>query len=97
MTENYRAHRAKTKAYRENFTGIDWSGARRARKATAEKQNSHVILHDIEPFQTIEGEVITSRSSLREYEKRKGVRQCGNDWTSSEKPAGWDGKETVSY
>ena len=48
------------------------------------------VLSDIKPFVTQDGVEITSRSSLREYERRNGVRQTGNDWTGSERPAFWD-------
>ena len=37
------------------------------------------IIPDIKPFKTLEGEAITSRKDLREYEKRNGVVQVGND------------------
>lgn len=36
---------------------------------------------DIAPFRTTDGVEITSRSSLRAYEQRTGLRQVGNDWT----------------
>jgi len=80
-----------TEAYKDNYNAIDWSGAKRHIKNVITKPLSHTILHDIEPFQTQQGEVIGSRRSLREYEKVNQVRQCGNDYTSSEKPVGWDG------
>jgi hypothetical protein len=35
---------------------------------------------DIAPFVTQDRVEITSRSSLRAYERRNGVRQVGNDW-----------------
>lgn len=52
-------------------------------------KSAHVI-SDIEPFQTQDGVAITSRKDLRAYEQANGVRQVGNDWTGSEKPAFWD-------
>ncbi len=48
------------------------------------------VMRDIEPFTTMEGVEITSRSGLRAYEAERGLRQCGNDWTGSEKPSFWD-------
>ncbi len=48
------------------------------------------VLSDIEPFQTQDGTPITSRSALREYEQRMGVRQVGNDWTGPEPPRFWN-------
>lgn len=52
-------------------------------------KSPHVI-SDIEPFQTQDGVGIGSREALREYERVNGVRQVGNDWTGSERPAFWD-------
>lgn len=89
MSENYRAFK-KSKAYRDNFNQIDWSGVKRSQRKKRETKKRIEIIPDIEPFQTVEGRVITSRKSLREYEKKYQVRQCGNDWTGSEKPKGWD-------
>lgn len=48
------------------------------------------VISDIEPFQTQDGVGIGSREALREYERVNGVRQVGNDWTGSERPAFWD-------
>lgn len=48
-----------------------------------------VVVGDIQPFRTIDGVEIGSRSSLRAYEQANGVRQCGNDWTGSSKPSWW--------
>lgn len=36
-------------------------------------------MRDIAPFVTQDGHEITSRSSLRAYEIRNGVKQIGND------------------
>jgi hypothetical protein len=47
-------------------------------------------LSDIKPFVTQDGTEISSRSTLREYEKKHGVRQTGNDWTGTAPPAFWD-------
>lgn len=48
------------------------------------------VLSDLEPFEAPGGEWITSRSGLRAYERKHGVRQLGNDWPGSEKPSIWD-------
>lgn len=49
------------------------------------------VISDIAPFiSPIDRTEISSRSALREHERRYEVRQCGNDWTGSEKPAWWD-------
>ena len=37
------------------------------------------VLPDITPFRTQDGTEISSRSSLRAYEQRHGVKQIGND------------------
>lgn len=49
-----------------------------------------LVIGDIQPFRTIDGVEITSRSKLREYESRTGSRQIGNDWPGSTKPVWWD-------
>ena len=38
------------------------------------------VMPDISPFVTQDKVEITSRSSLREYERRNGVKKVGNDW-----------------
>ena len=52
-------------------------------------ESAHVI-SDIKPFVTQDGKEISSRSALRAYEQRMGVRQVGNDWAGSRKPKFWD-------
>ena len=47
------------------------------------------VLSDIAEFVTQDGTPITSRSHLRAYERRHGVRQVGNDWVGSEKAPEW--------
>lgn len=54
-----------------------------------------VVVGDIQPFRTLEGVEIGSRSQLRAYEQANGVRQCGNDWTGSSKPEWWGNRETI--
>lgn len=55
-----------------------------------EVQQNHQFMPDIKAFTTQEGVEITSRSKLRAYERERGIRQCGNDWTGPSKPAFWD-------
>ena len=55
-----------------------------------EFQRDHRFIPDIAPFRTQDGTEISSRSKLRDYERKHGVKQVGNDWTGSEKPAFWD-------
>lgn len=53
-------------------------------------QRCHNIIPDIQPFKTQDGTEITSRSNLRAYERKHGVKQVGTDWTGSAKPQWWD-------
>lgn len=46
------------------------------------------ILPDIKDFQTVDGVHITSRSALREYERRTGLEQCGEDYLHGVKEDG---------
>lgn len=41
---------------------------------------SFYAMPDIAPFVTQDKVEITSRSALRDYERRNGVKQVGNDW-----------------
>ena len=45
------------------------------------RANGPHVMNDIRPFVTTDGVEITSRSTLRAYEQRTGLRQVGNDWT----------------
>ena len=40
------------------------------------------VLPDIQPFTTQDGTHITSRSGVRAYEQKHGVRQVGNDFAT---------------
>ena len=51
---------------------------------------SHQFMPDIRAFRTQEGVEISSRSKLRDYERRTGTKQVGNDWTGPVKPAWHD-------
>lgn len=51
--------------------------------------SSTFVMPDITPFVTQDKVEITSRSALREYERRNGVKQVGNDW----KPPALPGEE----
>lgn len=53
-------------------------------------QTAHNFIPDIKHFTLPDGVEITSRSKLREYEQRYGIKQVGNDWTGSSKPQWWD-------
>jgi hypothetical protein len=45
------------------------------------RANGPHVMPDIAPFRTTDGVEITSRSGLRAYEQKMGVRQVGNDWS----------------
>jgi len=57
----------------------------------------HGVMPDIRPFALPDGTEITSRSNLRAYEQRNGVKQCGGDWTGSTKPTWWDDYKRGDY
>jgi hypothetical protein len=52
------------------------------------------VVPDIKPFVTQDGTEISSRSALRAYEQKHGVKQVGNDWSGSSKPVWWDSLQT---
>jgi|TARA_Y100000401_G_C8324477_1_gene227315 hypothetical protein len=78
--------------YRKNYDGIKWTrGKSRKSAEKAFTRAAHGIMRDIEPFiSPVDGSYVTSRSQLREHEKRHNVRQIGNDWAGSERPSNWD-------
>lgn len=45
-------------------------------------------MSDLRPFVTQDGTEISSRSGLRAYEQRNGVRQVGNDMPGPSNPRG---------
>ena len=52
------------------------------RKRGAPPRAPFAVMPDIAPFVTQEGTAIGSRSQLRAYERKNGVRQVGNDFAS---------------
>ena len=80
------------KKYLSNYDGIKWDKRKAvSRVETASQKVAYNIIRDIEPFQSpVDGSYVTSRSELREHEKKHNVRQTGNDWTGSERPSNWD-------
>lgn len=75
--------------YRKTYTVTDDGRFVEKHVAQAEKAGL-TIIPDITPFQTQDGVAITSRAALKEYERKTGTRQLGNDWPGSTKPAFWD-------
>lgn len=59
-------------------------------KATPLHNQQNYAQSDIKPFVTQDGVEITSRSTLRDYERSRGVKQVGTDWTGPSRPAFWD-------
>lgn len=54
------------------------------------RETGAFFVPDIAPFRTQEGVEISSRSALRAYEQKHGVRQVGNDWTGPSRPVWWN-------
>jgi hypothetical protein len=50
------------------------------RKRSTSRRGLFQVMPDIAPFVTQEGAAIGSRSQLRAYERKNGVRQVGNDF-----------------
>jgi|TARA_R110001583_G_scaffold154138_4_gene305818 hypothetical protein len=78
--------------YSDNYEGIVWKAREgRIRNVKQEKKPHLVIVKDIEPFESpIDKSIISSRSGLREHERKHNVRQIGNDWAGSERPSNWE-------
>ena len=79
-------------SYSDNYQKIKWSAEQvTIHKHDKKLQTGFNIVRDVDPFLSpIDGSVIGSRRDLREHEKRHNVRQVGNDWTGSTRPANWD-------
>lgn len=71
------------KKFKANYDKIKWNGSYEQKKKKAAKPKSHHIMPDIEPYQAIAGDMagkyITSRSKEREYLRRNGFAQVGNE------------------
>ena len=78
-------------SYNKTYDNIQWNkGNYKFAKAT-KRTKSHQVMGDIQEFVSpIDKSVISSRSQVREHERKHNVRQCGNDYTSSAKPKFWD-------
>lgn len=66
--------------YADNYTLIDWGPPKEWRQKQQESKgpSGPFVLPDIKPFQSpLDFKEISSRSQLREHERRHGVRQCG--------------------
>lgn len=71
-----------SKAYSTNYDLIDWSDFKPATPVRVIKKadGGPTFVPDIAPFLSpVDRTVISSRSQLREHERRHGVRQVGTD------------------
>jgi len=57
-------------------------GGKLVPKAKAAPLGGFSVMSDIQPFTTQDGTEITSRSALRAYEQKNGIKQVGNDFAS---------------
>ncbi len=84
--------RASNKAYKDGLNGIDWSVGREDREAAREVEDAAKavrqanrgqgmqIIRDIDPFiEPIHGKVIGGNAQKREFMKKEGVIDCGNE------------------
>jgi hypothetical protein len=83
-------------SYLKNYDTINWTGGEEyISKNSRRRTKSLQVMSDIEEFVSpVDKSVISSRSGLRNHERRHGIRQIGNDWsgkerTSSAKPDNW--------
>lgn len=68
-----------SKAYREGYAAIKWTPLTETKKTTSNTGPSGpFLMPDIQPFVSpLDFTVVSSRSALREHERKHGVRQCG--------------------
>lgn len=60
-------------------------------KSKAPPKGGLFVMSDVQPFVSpIDNTLITSRSGVREHERKHNVYQIGNDYCGREKPAFWD-------
>jgi hypothetical protein len=78
-------------SYRDNYDNIDWTKSNYKVIKSTKRTKSHQVMGDIQEFVSPVGKtLISSRSQLREHERKHNIRQVGNDYTSSTKPKYWD-------
>ena len=78
-------------SYSKNYDNIQWGNSNYKLVKTTKRTKSHQVMGDIQEFVSpIDKSVISSRSQVREHERKHNVRQVGNDYTSSTKPKFWD-------
>lgn len=80
---------ASSDAYRDGYSAIKWDTGPIVRREKVVRHRG--VISDSDGFVSpIDGSYVEGRTAIREHEKKHGVRQCGNDYTSSEKPEWWD-------
>ena len=78
-------------SFNKNYDNIQWGKSNYKFAKATKRTKSHQVMGDIQEFVSpIDKSVISSRSQVREHERKHNVRQCGNDYTSSAKPKFWD-------
>jgi len=84
MSKGSRYRPVDKKTFESNFDKINWDRKiEPTKKKSKPKRRSHHIMPDIEPYRAVAGDMagkwITSRSQEREYLKRNGFVQVGNE------------------
>lgn len=64
------------------MTSFVYRNGKLVEKSKAPPKSGVSVMSDISPFTTQDGTEITSRSGLRNYEQKHGVKQIGNDCAS---------------
>ena len=79
-------------SYNKNYSDINWNKSTYKPLKGTHRTKSNQVIGDIKEFVSPldQKTLISSRSQLREFERRNNVRQVGNDYTSSTKPKFWD-------
>ncbi len=79
-------------SYSKNYDNIKWKKCTFKPVKVTKRNKSNQVIGDIKEFISPldQKTVISSRSQLREFERRNNVRQVGNDYTSSTKPKFWN-------
>lgn len=93
------------KAYRKGLAEIDWSIGRKEREAEraarkpqeTKRPGGIQIMKDIEPFiDPIEGKIIGGNRQKREFMRRHGVIDCGDERMETKKQARPDLKVDIA-
>jgi len=59
-------------------------------KTEARQRSGFFVVSDQEGFRSpVDGSWVDGKAAVREHERKYEIRQCGDDYTSSEKPDWW--------